>query len=94
MTGDNGVRTNVVLSSKINTEDSFVSFTFCIKTRELITNETSGRSSHSLMYGIGRAARRSEASGKPPHSHLGRLMHESVVKGEDDPTDEVCCDKS
>lgn len=37
----------------------------------------------------------SEASGNlSARSHLERLMHESVVKREDDPNDEVCCDKS
>lgn len=51
---------------------------------------------HTLMYGT------QEWQGAPgllgslltAHSHLERLMHKSVVKGEDDPIDEVCCDKS
>lgn len=51
---------------------------------------------YTLMYGIEgkRAALRFLGSLLTAHSHLERLTHESVVKGEDDPIDEVCCDKS
>jgi len=55
----------------------------------------SGHSLHTLMYGI-EGARRSGLPGglRAAHSHLERITLESVVKGEDDPIDEVCCDKS
>lgn len=48
------------------------------------------------MYGIEewRGALRLLGSLLTAHSHLERLTHESVVKGEDDPIDEVCSDKS
>lgn len=55
-----------------------------------------GHSLHTLTYGIEewRGAPRLLGSLLTAHSHLERLTHESVVKREDDPIDEVCCDKS
>lgn len=55
----------------------------------------SGHSLHALMYGIGGEPGAPRLLGRllAAHSHLERLMHESV-KREDDPIDEVCCDKS